>query len=197
MIDQIKRFERWRARIPKNTSYFVALVIDEIVPLLHAHGFDRYHDYAQGSTFAVGPNCIPLQRRSGREWPTVEILFHKRGMPSLGVHFGMLPEICYRWSLTEHRWLEIPRLNASVVEGPAFFSLCKGLGKNFDCNFGYRWLSIFPKQKLREEIDTLKVLLPWMFDLFEDGVPPAWLESPNGYVDRHVFMSRRPHSGPI
>jgi hypothetical protein len=120
-IDQIKRFERWRRTLPKNTAYLVSLVFDEVVPLFEARGFDRFRDYAAGSTFAVGSNCIPLQRRSGAEWPTVEILFHKRRAPSLSVHFGMLPEICHRRSLAEHRWIEIPRSDASVVEGPAFF----------------------------------------------------------------------------
>jgi hypothetical protein len=89
-IDQIKRFERWRRTLPKNTAYLVSLVVDKVVPLFEARGFDRFRDYAAGSTFAVGPNCIPLQRRSGAEWPTVEILFHKRGAPCLGVTFGVL-----------------------------------------------------------------------------------------------------------
>ena len=195
-IDQIKRFERWRRRLPKNTAYLVRLVLDEVVPLFEARGFDRFHDYAAGSTFAVGPNCIPLQRRSGVEWPTVEILFHKRSAPCLGVTFGMLPEICHRRSLAERRWIEIPRSDASVVEGPAFFSLCKGSGRNFDCNFGYRWLSLTPKRKLDKEIEILISLLPWLFDLFDHGIPRTWLEQRTGYVDRHAFLIRPPRSDP-
>jgi hypothetical protein len=195
-IDQIKRFERWRRTLPKNTAYLVSLVLDEVVPLFEARGFDRFRDYAAGSTFAVGSNCIPLQRRSGAQWPTVEILFHKRGAPSLGVHFGMLPEICHRRSLAEHRWIEIPRSDASVVEGPAFFSLCKGSRRNFDCNFGYRWLSLSPKRKLDKEIETLMSLLPWLFDLFDHGIPATWLERPVGYVDLHAFMNRPPRPDP-
>jgi hypothetical protein len=193
--DQIKRFERWRRKLPKNTAHLVSLVLDEVVPIFQARGFDRFHDYAAGSTFAVGPNCIPLQRRSGRDWPTVEISFHKRRAPILGVHFAMLPEICHRISLTEHRRVEIPRAEANVVEGPAFFSLCKGTSRNY-ANFGYRWFSPMPKYTLRREIDTLKTLLPWLFDLFDRGIPPTWLEGPVGYVDRHAFMARPPRSSP-
>jgi hypothetical protein len=189
-IDQIKRFERWRRKLPSNTAYLVNMILDEIVPLFLERGFGRYHDYAGGSTFAVGPNCIPLQRKSGNEWPTVEILFHKRQAPSFAVHFAALPEICYRWSLTEHRWIEIPRTQASVVEGSTYFSLCKGLNRNFDCNFGYRWFAISPREKLSKEVEALRVLLPWLFELFEGGIPPSWLAKSSGYVDRHAYMTR-------
>lgn len=196
-IDQMKRFERWQRRLPKTTAYLVGLVLDEIIPLFQARGFDRFRDYAAGSTFAVGPNCIPLQRRSGREWPTVEITFHKRGRPGLGVHFAALPEVCHRRSLSEHRWIEIPRAEASVVEGPVMFFLSKGHGGYNDRNFGYYYWCLSPRQKLRSEIDTLRSLLPWLFDLFERGISPAWLEGPMRYVDRHAFMTRIPRSGQI
>jgi hypothetical protein len=122
----------------------------------------------------------------------VELLLHKRRAPSLAVHFAALPAICYRWSLTEHRWLEIPRSEASVVEGPIHFSLCKGRYKNFDCNFGYRWFALNPRRKLVEEIAILRALLPWLFELFDQGIPSSWLTSPPGYVDRHAFMTRLP-----
>ena len=62
VADQLKRFDRWRERLPKNTAYLVALVVDEIVPVFRERGFDRFSDYAGGSAFAVGANCIPLQR---------------------------------------------------------------------------------------------------------------------------------------
>ena len=66
-IDQIKRFERWRRTLPKNTAYFVSLVLDEVVPLFEARGFDRFRDYAAGSTFAVGSELHPTttQERCG------------------------------------------------------------------------------------------------------------------------------------
>jgi hypothetical protein len=43
-IDQIKRFERWRRTLPKNTAYLVSLVVDKVVPLFEARGFDRFRD---------------------------------------------------------------------------------------------------------------------------------------------------------
>jgi hypothetical protein len=170
--DQLKRFDRWRQRLPENTAYLVALVVDEIVPLFRERGFDRFPDYAAASTFAVGPNCIPLQRRSGPEWPTVEILFDKRSRPTLGVHFAMLPEVCCR--LTEHGPKEIPRIEANVMEGLVFFSLCKGQHTNFDGNFGYRGFTLRPKRKLDGEIAALNLLLPWLFSVLEKGIPEAW-----------------------
>lgn len=186
--NQLKRFERWQRRLPETTAYFVALVIDEVVPIFQARGFDRFPDYAADNKSKVGANCIPLQRRSGSEWPTVEILFDKRGRPSLGVTFAMLPDICRRYA--EDKSVDILRIEANVVEGPVFFSLCKGGGHNFDCNFGYRWFSLCPKQKLRTEIEALKSLLPWLFNVLENGIPQSWLEGQPGYVDRHAFLSR-------
>jgi hypothetical protein len=197
--NQIERFERWRRLIPKNTAYLVSLVLDEVVPLFQARDLSRFPDYAGGSSFAVGPNCIPLQRRSGAEWPTVEIMFHKRSAPSLGVNFAMLPERCHRYNLTEDSLKEIPRIEAGVVEGGALFSLCKGSGRNFDCNFGYRWWSFDSRRTLKKEIEILKLLLPELFDLFDRGIPSTWFDKPNGYVDRHVFMKQfsRTHQHPI
>jgi hypothetical protein len=185
--DQLKRFDRWRQRLPENTMYLTGLVVDEIVPVFREQGFDRFPDYAGGSAFAVGPNCIPLQRRSGPEWPTVELLFDKRSRPTLGVTFAMLPEVCYRQ--TEHGPKEIPRLEASVVEGPAFCALCKGQRSNFDCNFGYRGFGLRPKSKLDSEVAVLTSLLPWLFSILEKGIPEAWYKGKPGYVDQHAFLS--------
>ena len=187
-VNQIKHFERWRQKTPENTAYFIARVVDEIVPLFLERGYGRYADYAAGSTFAVGANCIPLQRRSGSQWPTVEILFHRRGAPSLGVNFASLPEICQRH--TTNGTKDIPRIEACVVEGPAFFSLCKGKSRNLDCNFGNRWFALRPKRKLDEEIAVLKLLLPWLFGVLEEGIPEAWYAKNPGYVDQHAFLSR-------
>ena len=106
-MDQRDRFERWRRRLPENAAYFVSLLFDEILPLFESDGFDRFGDYAGGSTFAVGPNCLPLQKRRGSEWPTVEIIFDKRRNPSLGVHFAALPERCWRHTL-DGTTIEIP-----------------------------------------------------------------------------------------
>lgn len=167
--------------------YLTGLVINEIVPVFREQGFDRFPDYAGGSAFAVGPNCIPLQRRSGPEWPTVELLFDKRGRPSLGVTFAMLPEICYRQ--TERGPEEIPRLQANVVEGLTHFSLCKGQRANFDCNFGYTGFVLRPKSKLVGEVAVLRSLLPWLFGILEKGIPEGWHKRKSGYVDQYAFLS--------
>ena len=182
--DQIKRFERWRRFLPKNSAYFVTLILEEIVPLFRAKGFDRFKDYAGGSTFAVGGNNIPLQRRSGSEWPTVEIRFHYQN-PSIDVSFGALPEICCRVT-AEGTIVEIPRIEASVVDGPAVFHLCKG--KNNFRNFGYSFFAFSPKRKLDKEIIILKSLLPWLFSTLE-CIPEAWFRSQPGYVDPHAFLN--------
>ena len=167
--------------------YFTGLVVDEIVPIFREQGFDRFPDYAGGSAFAVGPNCIPLQRRSGPEWPTVEILFDKRSRPTLGVTFAMLPEVCCRQ--TEHGPKEIPRLEANVVEGRAHFALCKGQRANFDCNFGYTGFALRPKSRLNGEVAVLKSLLPWLLEILEKGIPESWYKKKPGYVDQYAFLS--------
>lgn len=186
--DQIKRFDRWRQRLPENTIYLTSLIIDEVVPIFREQGFDRFPDYAGGSASAVGPNCVPLQCRRGAEWPTVEIVFDKRSRPALGVNFAMLPEVCCR--VTEHGTKKIPRLEANVVEGPAFFILCKGQRANFDCDFGFRGFALRPRHKLNSEVAALKSLLPWLFNVLEKGIPETWYGKKPGYVDQHAFLSR-------
>lgn len=168
--------------------YLSSLVIDEIVPAFLERGFDRFPDYAGGSAAAVGSNCIPLQRRSGPNWPTVEIVFDKRNRPTLGISFAMLPEICHRQ--TDHGSQDISRPEANVVEGAAFFILCKGQHTNFDCTFGYRGLALRPKRKLDDEVAVLRSLLPWLFSVLEKGIPEAWYSKKPGYVDRYAFLSR-------
>ena len=185
---QIRRFERWRKRLPENTAYLVSLVLEEVVPIFESNGLKRFPDYAGNSTYAVGPNCVPLQRRSGSEWPTVELLFHKRKCPSLGVYFSMLPQKCLRHGPMGP--IDIPRIEANLVEGPQFFYLCKGPDRGFYNSFGYRWFALRPKKKLRNEIDELTSLLPHVFSVFDQGLPESWLIKGAGFVDRHVFASR-------
>ena len=167
--------------------YLTSLVIDEIAPVFQERGFERFPDYAGGSAFAVGMNCVPFQRRSGREWPTVEFLFDKRCRPTFGVTFAMLPEVCSRQ--TEHGPKDIPRVEANVVEGLAYFLLCKGQRSNFDCNFGCHGLVLRPESQLDGEIAVLKSLLPWLFRILETGIPAEWYKKRPGYVDQHAFLS--------
>jgi hypothetical protein len=184
--NQLKRFERWRKKLPENTAYLVSLVLDEVVPMFEQQGFQRFPDYAGDSGYAVGANTLALQRRSGDEWPTVEIHFDSRGDPYLDFNFAMLPETCFRLGPKQHS--EIPCHEANVAEGTMFFSLCKGERKNFDCNFGCA--SVFAamlcsKKKIRSEVDKLKELLPWFFDMLNHGIPPDWMGK-RGKVDVHV-----------
>ena len=185
---QIKRFERWRKRLPKNTAYLVSLVVEEVVPIFESKNFKRHPDYAGNSTYAIGPNCIPLQRRSGAEWPTVELLFHKRRCPSLGVNFALLPEKCLR--IAPNGPMDIPRIEANVVEGARFLLLCRKPKWGAYNSFGYRWFALRPKRKIHREVDDLKSLLPHLFNVFDEGIPESWLTTRVGFVDQHVFMNR-------
>jgi hypothetical protein len=76
----------------------------------------------------------------------------------------------------------------SLVDAPAYFSLCKGERWNFDCNFGYQWFAFRPKRFLDREVDKLASLLPILFDLFDRGIPAEWLTRDFGYVSRHVLL---------
>jgi hypothetical protein len=185
--DQVKRFEQWRRRINATTEFLVASVVNEIVPLFERRGYSWVSDYAGGNVLAVGPNTIPLQLRQGFEWPTIEITFDKRGRPALGVTFSALPETC--WRRTPTNVVEIPRTMASVVEGRAFFHLCKGHQKYNNCNFGYYYFSFSSERRLRRECATLAGLLPWLFELMDDGIPPTWLKQKPGYVHDHAFLN--------
>jgi len=95
------------------------------VPKFEERGFKWYPDYAGGDPTQVGANTIPLQRRSGPAWPTVEIRFDKYLRPFFHVDFTMLPPMCKR--LTEDGSVEsIPREKANVAQGLGCFCLCKG-----------------------------------------------------------------------
>jgi hypothetical protein len=85
--------------------------------------------------------------------------------------------------------VEILRAEANVGEGAAFFSLCKGTGQNFDGNFGYQYFSLRPKRRIRREVDILKSLLPWLFKVFANGIPSAWITGKARYVDKNAFLS--------
>lgn len=185
-MKQSERFEKWRQRVPTNTAKLVSAVVEQIVPLFQVRGIIQHADYAGGDAFNVSANCIPLQLRQGSDWPTVELLFDRRGRPALGVSFAMLPELCVR--KTKNGPIQIPRLEATVVEGPAFFSLSKGHRGYNDRNFGYFCFSLRPTKKILDEVKSLELLLPWLLNLFECGIPDDWLRGPPRYVDRHAFL---------
>lgn len=183
----IARFDKWRSTLPERTSLLVNLILDEIVPVLIEHGFERHPDYAKDRTDALKPSTIALQRRIGERWPTVELQFGDLHRPQLGVYFAALPEVCHRIGV--HDEADIPRIAANVVEGETFFSLCKGQNKDFDCNFGYQFFSLFWKNKLRSEVNQLHSLLPFLFDVLDRGIPADW-EGRVGKVHTHVFANR-------
>lgn len=169
----VQRFDRWRARQSPASAYFIQLVLDEVVPLFEAAGFQRHEDYAGNNPQSVGASTIALQRRSGALWPTVEIQFHANNPHFLGVYFSLLPELCYRQGVTP-----IPRQDANVVEGPFTFMLCKGGRKNYDCNFGYQWFSLTPRRRLRQETRELALRVPWLLQTLDAGIPNDWLAQP-------------------
>ena len=214
------RFERWRAKLPKHTRYLVDQVLTRIVPEFEARGFKWYDDFAGGDPKEIGYNEIPLQRREGEQWPTVQISFDKRRRPAFHIDFTMLPPICRRWGIDElHPWteLDVPREKAIVVYGPAYFMLCRGKYKNLDGEFGHAFsvVNLFfflpmliaglisrdlrstlndirfivsPHRFLEAEVSKAVALLPVLFDLFDKGIPEAWLTHEFGYVDKHVML---------
>lgn len=181
---QLKRFEKWRAQLPARTAYFVQLVLDEIVPVFEANGLVRHADYGGDSAEAVARHTIGLQRRAGAAWPTVEISFDGRKRPMLGLTFALLPEPCCRQGT--NGGAAIARMAANVVEGDAYFNLCKERG--FIVNFGY-WFALLPQRRARREIDQLKALLPFLLSLLDTGIPADWVGQ-TGKVHPNVFANR-------
>ena len=191
MTDHRKRFERWRARLPDKTAYLVDKVLARIVPEFESRGFVWYPDYAGGDSTQIGANDIPLQRRSGRLWPTVQILFDKRFRPSFNISFAALPPICKRWKVD--RYVDIPREEALVFEGPAHFALCQGRKRNYDCQYGYHWFALSPRRYLDSEVEHLRSLLPGLCDLFDSGIPDDWAGRKFGYVTKHILLLESRH----
>ncbi len=99
----------------------------------------------------------------------------------------MLPPICTRWDL-DGRVTEIPRESALVFEGTAFFSLCKGQGRDYDCNFGCLGITFFPYRRIDKDMGILLTLLPELFRLLDQGIPESWART-KGFVTKHVFVS--------
>lgn len=213
MADHRKRFERWRNKLPEHTRYLVDQVLARIVPEFEARGFKWYDDFAGGDAKAVSYNEIPLQRREGEQWPTVQISFDKRARPAFYINFSMLPPIC-RGIFGEE---DGPRERAIVSGAPVYFRLCKGRHKSLDGEFGHAFSKVnyffflpmliagligrdlgstikdirfiaSPRHFLDAEVSKATELLPVVFDLFDKGIPNAWLTHEFGYVDKYVML---------
>jgi len=182
MPDHRERFQQWRSGVGEPTRYLIDVVLERIVPEFQARRFAWYDDYAGCDPNEIAAYTIPLQRRDGEEWPTAELEFDRRGKPTFGITFGSLPPICRR--LGE----PTPRTRSSVVYAPAYFLLCKGQHRNFDCRFGYRWFGVMPHRRLDAEVATALNLLPELFDLLARGIPKEWLHHEFGYVSEHVLL---------
>jgi hypothetical protein len=187
MEDQLRQFERWRSLLPKDTRFLVNLVEVEIVPLFLAHGYRRYGDYPGRA------NWLPLQRRSGEEWSTVELHFGHRGRPFVKLHFAILPENCRTIYVNRAGFHDIPRIKATIVDAPAFFTLCKGRKRVNDTVFGDASIfcrSLWLRRKLLREVAELKALSEWLIEFLDKGIPREWFErSIGGQVHRHIAMS--------
>jgi hypothetical protein len=179
-----KRFERWRAKLPERAAYLVDQVRSRMVPEFEGQGFVWYDDFAGGDPKEIGHNEIPLQRRTGDLWPTVQIRFDKRARPFFHIFFAALAPVCRKMFATE----EIPREKAIIAYAPAHFSLCKGKSRSDDCLFGYVWFALWPPQKLDAEVREALALLPLLFEVFDRGIPEAWLTHDFGYVDKHFVL---------
>jgi hypothetical protein len=187
MADAIDRFERWRRRQTARTADLAQRVLNELVPLYEAAEFARFKDYAGGDLLAVGANTIAVQRRFGSRWSTVEIQFHSKGRASFNIMFAELPEVCFR--RTSGSFVAIDREQANVVEGDAYFSLCKGLKREFDCTFGVPLFSIFPDRVIDRDFSLAMNRSRFLIGLLNSGIPESWADTAPGYISEFVFKN--------
>ena len=196
-MDHKQRFMNWRKRMPEKTKYLVDKVLERIVPEFEKRGFVWYPDFAENNPQEIGANEIPLQKREGTEWPTVQIAFSRDKGPRFGIIFSALPEICKNPVRPV-----ISREQAIVVYGPAYFDLRRGKWKNYlDAQFGAGFLLPTPSNLFRlskywldwrkffdSEVEVALALLPYMFETFDKKLYQEWLNRPFGYLNEHVFL---------
>ncbi|MEQ1715317.1 MAG: hypothetical protein ABL907_04935 [Hyphomicrobium sp.] len=182
MATRQDKFERWRRRALPPTATLAQAVLDDVVPLFTDKGFAWHADYATGRKRAVAANTIALQRRDGEAWPTVEISFDHDSRPSLQVIFAWLPAQCYVAS-GAGTWDRIPREQATVIDGPAVFSLCKGRGGSNDHIYGLFGLSqsliglvLDRHKRLQGEVAQLQDDCRWLLGVLAAPMPKRWLD---------------------
>lgn len=166
MSDQRRRFKRWRATRPNRVQYLADLILAEIVPLFEQERFVWYPDYAGGDIQQVSNSCIPLQRREGEFWPTVEIAFDRRDRPSFYLDFALQPPNCRRY--TKDGWEAVAQSDAALVDGYAIFR-AKGTNWLAPDRFGYLYLSLWPRRRLRKDVAVMARRLPEIFRVFDSG----------------------------
>lgn len=203
MSDHKRNFERWRKKLPANSAYLIDQVLSRIVPLFEANGFAWYRDYAGGDFNQVAASDIPLQKRVGDLWPTVQIQFHKKGDPHFQIYFSALPEQCRRLNVAGQQTF-IDRVDATVTGGPATFILRRGKWKGWrDSQFGFDWLTslyvplgtyrgihylLSPHRFLDGEVNAALQLLPILFMVFDRGIPDEWINHKYGTINKNVFL---------
>lgn len=192
-----KRFFGWKKRMPAKTQYLIDQVLNRVVPEFEKHGFIWYPDFADNNPQEIGANEIPLQKRQGDSWPTVQIYFVPKG-PFFRFHFSALPAFC-RNPVRNN----IPRQQAIVFYGPASFELLRGAstGRQLDSIFG---IDIFFflffgfsrlvryvlnwRKFLDSEVDAAIALLPILFDIFDRGISQEWINHEFGKINDHVML---------
>ena len=183
MGDVKKNFERWRRKVPEDTAVLLDQVLEKVIPDFKAQGFSWYGDYAGGKFSEIGPNTVPLQRRTTEEWPTVEFHFDQGGEPRFSVYFGVIQPVNYRLDGKVYH-----RDHAIVCYAPAYFLLKKndkpGSGI-FGLTHGWYYDS---NKKIESEIAECRKLLPIVFELFDNGIPDGWLTSNFGKVAPHIWL---------
>jgi len=201
-MDHKQRFTGWRRRMPrKTTQYLVDQVVARIVPEFERHGFVWYPDFAGNDPQEIGANEIPLQRREGADWPTVQITFLKGAWgPRFRIMFSALPKICKNPIRDA-----TPREQAIAVYGPAYFFLERGVWKDLDSSvFGFDWMPLLlptPRNVFRliryllnwrkfldSEVDAALALLPVLFDIFDRGIPQEWIDHDFGRITPNVTL---------
>lgn len=185
-MDHKQRFMGWRKRAPEKTRYLIDRVLARVVPEFERHGFVWHPDFAKNNPQEIGANEIPLQKREGESWPTVQIKFVPDA-PSFHIIFSALPEVC-RSPIKN----DIPRSEAVVVYGPAYFYLCESQKKR---SFGFvlglgriirYWVNW--RNFLDSEVEVAVSLLPYLFEAFDKELYRDWMNLPFGSVNEHVFL---------
>lgn len=208
LSDHKRNFNRWKKNLPSKTSNLVEQVLIKIVPVFERHGYVWYSDFAGGDHNQVGSNQIPLQKRSGEEWPTVSIWFNGDRHPRFRIHFSVLPEHCRRLRADGFDW--IPREKATVLEGAASFTLLRAnVSKPYldDDVFGFSYYANLAPARLHKlvhfyfspikyfslEVDAALIQVQKLISVLEQPIPREWIEHDRGLVTEFIRLNSSWH----